>query len=293
MKFLVFGSLNIDLVYQQHHIVAPGETIVASNRTVHAGGKGANQAAALARSGAETFMAGNIGPDGQFLLDELKRCGADINLVKVHPDGVTGHAVIQLSEDGENAICVYSGTNHQITPEQITEVLSHFNSGDVLLIQNEVNNLAALITAAAEKGLKVAFNPAPFTPEVMSLPLDKVSLLIVNQVEAGQLTGADEHDTDALLAALSAKFPNTEVVLTLGSKGAAYLKNSKAVFAAAGKVKVVDTTGAGDTFIGFFLSQWSNGATPEAALAFGNRAAGIAVTRLGAMTSIPAVAELN
>lgn len=294
MKFLVYGSVNLDFVYELDHIVQPGETITVKRFSSHFGGKGANQAAALARAGMPVALAGKVGPDGRPELDKLAEFGADVSNVTVDPGSVTGQGIIQLASDGENAICVFPGANREITRSEMEAVLEKFAPGDLLLLQNEINDLAFLIEAAAGRKLEVAINPAPFTPELLALPLEKVSVLFVNQVEASQLTGLAEHaGSDALLDALTAKLPACEIVLTLGSRGAAWAHNGNRRTVPALKVKAVDTTGAGDTFIGYFLSGRARGFAPEACLALGCRAAALAVTRLGAMESIPAITELS
>ncbi len=293
MKFLVFGSLNIDMVYSLDHIVAPGETIAVNNFATHAGGKGANQAAALGRAGMPVFMAGKMGTDGEFLLKKLEQCGVDVSLVS-HDDGASGHAIIQVAADGENAICIYPGANRRITEAEVDAVLEHFSAGDVLLLQNEINQLDCIIRRAAARGMIVALNPAPFTNDITSLPLDKLTLLIVNEVEAEQMTGISAFGSaDTLLNAIMEKMPRCNVVLTLGSRGAVFMANDgHRVFAAAKKVRPVDTTGAGDTFIGYFMAKFASGAAPEKCLDYGCQAAALAVTRHGAMDSIPAAAEL-
>ncbi len=293
MNFLVYGSVNLDFVYELDHIVRPGETITVSRFTRHFGGKGANQTAALARAGMPVALAGKVGPDGECELAKLAEFGADVSNVVRDPEAATGQGIIQLAADGENAICVFPGANRRITREEIESVLAKFGPGDLLLLQNEINHLGFLIETAAARGIEVAFNPSPFTPELLDLPLDKVSVLIVNQVEASQVTGlAETAGSGALLDALAAKLPDCEIVLTLGSRGAAWARKTERCAVPALKVKPVDTTGAGDTFIGYFLAGRARKFTPEACLSLGCRASAVAVTRLGAMESIPAITEL-
>ena len=143
MKVLCFGSLNIDMVYAVPHFVRGGETLAAHGLARYTGGKGLNQAVALARAGASVRMAGAIGEDGRFLLDALSAAGADTALVEVRPDTPTGHAIIQNDAAGDNCILLYGGANRTITQQQICRTVAAFAPGDAILLQNEVNGLTA------------------------------------------------------------------------------------------------------------------------------------------------------
>ena len=191
MNILNFGSLNIDLVYQVEHIARPGETIASSSHQVFAGGKGANQSAALARAGARVFHAGQVGPDGQWLVDKLAGLGVDVQHIRVG-DVPTGHAIIQVDRQGQNSIVLFAGANAQIDRGAIDAALSHFDRGDILLLQNEINDVSYIIASASERGLTICLNPAPFGPEVRAYPLELVDVLIVNETEATGLAGASE-----------------------------------------------------------------------------------------------------
>ena len=215
MNILNFGSLNIDLVYQVEHIARPGETIASSSHQVFAGGKGANQSAALARAGARVFHAGQVGPDGQWLVDKLAGLGVDVQHIRVG-DVPTGHAIIQVDRRGQNSIVLFAGANAQIDRGAIDAALSLFDRGDILLLQNEINDIAYIITSASERDLTICLNPAPFVPEVCAYPLELVDLLIVNETEATGLAGA------STLAALAALCPHAQIALTLGAAGVQY-----------------------------------------------------------------------
>ena len=294
MKFLVLGSLNIDIVYQLPHIVAPGETITSYKRSIHPGGKGANQAAALARAGADTFMAGKIGADGIFLKNILDEFNVNTSMIKIDRENPSGHGLIQLAQNGENSIVLFPGTNRQIGDDEIDRVISNFTPGDIILLQNEINSLEQIITKAAERKMKIAFNPAPFTGDVMNLPIDKVSYMFVNRIEAAQLTQMTENTTpETLIRAAAEKMPNAEIILTLGSEGAIHCGNNVITHAEAFKVSPVDTTGAGDTFIGFFLCHRAQGEKPETAMQYAAAASAIAITQLGAMNSIPSAHDVE
>lgn len=285
MNILNFGSLNIDLVYQVEHIARPGETIASSAHQVFAGGKGANQSAALARAGASVFHAGQVGPDGSWVVDKLAGLGVDVQHIRVG-DAPTGHAIIQVDRQGQNSIVLFAGANAQVERAAIDAALAHFGCGDMLLLQNEINDVAYILTAAAEQGLTICLNPAPFGPEVGAYPLEQVDLLIVNEIEATGLVGA------STLAALTARCPRAQIALTLGAAGAQYRSPTEEFHLPAPPVEAIDTTGAGDTFIGYLLQGLLAGLTARDAMARAVQAAALCVTRPGAMDSIPAAAEL-
>ena len=286
MNILNFGSLNIDLVYQVEHIARPGETIASSSHQIFAGGKGANQSAALARAGARIFHAGQVGPEGQWLVDKLAGLGVDVQHIRVG-DVPTGHAIIQVDRQGQNSIVLFAGANAQIDKRAIDTALSHFDRGDILLLQNEINDIAYIITSAAERGLTTCLNPAPFGPEVRTYPLELVNLLIVNETEATGLAGTSE------LAALAELCPHAQIALTLGAAGAQYRSSTEEFHLSAPHVEAVDTTGAGDTFIGYFLQGLTADMTAREAMTRAVQAAALCVTRPGAMDSIPAADEVD
>ena len=169
MRVLNYGSLNIDYVYQQPHIVRPGETLASTAMQVHAGGKGANQSAALGLAGVSVCHAGCIGQDGLFLLETLSQAGVDTHLVNTDA-AHSGHAIIQVDASGENAIVLFGGGNQENTAAQIDAALAEFEAGDILLLQNEINNIPLIMQKAADKGLLIYFNPAPFTDAIKSFP---------------------------------------------------------------------------------------------------------------------------
>ena len=286
MSILNFGSLNIDLVYQVEHIARPGETIASSSHQVFAGGKGANQSAALARAGASVFHAGQVGPDGQWLVDKLAGLGVDVQHIRVG-DVPTGHAIIQVDRRGQNSIVLFDGANAQIARGAIDAALSHFDQGDILLLQNEINDIAYIITSAAEQRLMICLNPAPFGPEVCAYPLELVDLLIVNETEATGLAGA------STLAALAALCPHAQIALTLGAAGVQYRSPTEEFHLPAPQIEAGDTTGAGDTFIGYFLQGLTASMTARDAMTRAVQAAALCVTRPGAMDSIPAADEVD
>jgi ribokinase len=291
MKVLVFGSLNIDYVFTVDHIVIPGETISSSGLVKSAGGKGANQAAALAKAGMEVYMAGKIGQDGEFLLKLLELYGVDSRHV-VRYEGATGQAIIQVDKNGQNSIVLYPGGNDQITKEEIRAALSGFGPEDIIVLQNEIVNTGFAMNEAKKRGLKVCLNPSPFNEKIEKLPLDLTDIFFVNEIEAaalarcraGRKTGASLPEIADCLAAL---FPKSEVILTAGKDGAYYCSGSVRAKGSIVDLPVVDTTGAGDTFTGYYLAARAKTYSVSDALNLACKAASIAVSRMGAMEAIP------
>lgn len=296
MRVLCFGSLNIDYTYKVDHFVGKGETLSSESLQVFSGGKGLNQSIALAKAGADTYHAGAIGEDGRFLLKIMEDAGVHTEYVAELPDVRTGNAIIQNDREGDNCILLYGGANQAVTQEQVDEVLSHFQAGDFLVLQNEINELEYIVRKAHEKKMKIVLNPSPMNEKVTALPLDYVDYFMLNEVEAGQILGRavqDGYDGEALASALLARFPDAAVVLTLGGDGSVYMDREKTIRQPVYKVKAVDTTAAGDTFTGFFIGGIMNGLTVNEAMDQASRAAAIAVTRQGAAPSIPLLEEVK
>ena len=289
MKIINFGSINIDHVYGVDHFVRPGETLESESYRIFSGGKGANQSIALARGGAPVLHAGRVGPEGAWIKELLQESGVDVSLVRV-VDAPTGHAVIQVNREGENAIIIHGGANRLFREEEIERVLECAEAGDFLLLQNETNAVAELLEKSAGKGFTVVFNPAPMDDGVKNYPLEHVDIFIVNAIEGEALTG--ERGADAILDAMLARYPKSRTVLTLGSEGVVYAAGKERIRVPARKVKAVDTTGAGDTFIGYFLAELSRGSAAERCLERAVKASALCVTRKGAADSIPLLAEL-
>lgn len=290
MKLLVFGSLNIDHTYRLPHLVRPGETIASSHYRRSEGGKGFNQAAALALAGQEVFFAGAMGPDGLFLKEYLQSLQVRTDFLRTL-DAPTGHAIIQVDEAGQNAILLFGGANALITREMIDDVLTHFAPGDWLLMQNEISGGDHLIRAAHARGMHVVLNPSPMSPELLSWPLDQVEWLLLNEVEGGDITG--RHDPDAILDGLLRRFPDCRIVLTLGADGSVYADARQRIRQAAIPANAIDTTAAGDAFTGYLLRALLRGDAVGDALRLASHAAAIAVSRPGASRSIPRLAEVE
>ncbi len=296
MKVLCFGSLNIDYTYKVPHFVKKGETLASERLQVFGGGKGLNQSVALAKAGTEVYHAGSIGQDGMFLLDMLKDAGANTDFVKILDTVRTGNAIIQNDKSGDNCIILYGGANQAITCEQVDEVMSHFESGDYLVLQNEINELGYIVEKAHEKGMIIVLNPSPMNEKILALPLDVINYFILNEVEAAQILGKEdkgEESWEQIADDLLKKFPQATIVLTMGSEGSVFKNQKETVCQSIYKVQAVDTTAAGDTFSGYFIGGILGGLSAKEAMDQASKASAIAVTRKGAAPSIPLLAEVQ
>ena len=226
-KILNFGSLNMDFVYAVAHTVRGGETEASLGLQVFPGGKGLNQSIAAARAGLSVFHAGLVGEDGGLLLDTLKADGVDTRFVGTVP-GRSGHTIIQVDENAQNAILLFGGANRAVTPAYADEVLAHFSAGDIVLLQNEISAVPHILRRAAEAGLSVWFNPSPMDDGALACDLSLVSVFLLNEIEGEQLTGTAE--PGAILDRMAEKYPQAAVVLTLGAAGAWYAKGGARVF---------------------------------------------------------------
>ncbi|HMB01019.1 MAG TPA: ribokinase [Spirochaetota bacterium] len=291
MKVLNFGSLNIDKVYKLRRFPLPGETITSLDYNIFPGGKGLNQSIALQKTGVEVAHAGKVGADGQILLAALEENNINTGSITAAVQTDSGHAVIFLNEQKENMITLYQGANHQITLAEINRVFKKFTKNDVLVLQNEINNLPAIIKKAAARKMKIVFNPAPMLAAVKEYPLELVDLFILNETEAAALCNCQH--TEAMPAALADFLPGKIILLTLGTKGVYYIKDRKKIHQPAFKVKVCDTTAAGDTFCGFFTGLYFSGRKLDFCLQYAAAAAALAVSRPGAATSIPDLKEVK
>lgn len=289
-KILNFGSLNIDYVYQVDSFVTPGETKLSHGLTKYAGGKGNNQSIALAKAGAQVYHAGAVGEDGMFLVENLRKENVNTDYIAVK-NCPTGHAIIQVNAQGENCILLHGGANQEITEDYVNEVLSNFSEGDILLIQNEISNLDKIITLAGLKKMIIYFNPAPMSNKVLQYPLQYIDTFIVNQTEAKSITKS--HNIELTLADMAKLFPNSKVILTLGSHGVIYQDKAQIIKQPAYAVNAIDTTAAGDTFLGYFLASLQKQKPIDHSLAIACKAAAITVTRKGATSSIPYLSEIS
>jgi ribokinase len=288
------GSLNIDRVFRVDHIVRPGETIAARSVATFAGGKGANQSVALARAGAHVIHVGCVGADGRHLVERLESEGVDTRFVRTTA-GLTGQAIIQVDDRGENSIVLSPGANNQVAPADVDRALANATAGNWLVVQNETSAVEHAIRAAYARGMRIALNPAPLDDRAREYPLELVHLLCVNETESLGLIGQDSttfSSHEQRLAALRERTPG-HVLLTLGDQGA-WLDGPAGAWRqdAVSLGGVVDTTAAGDTFFGYFLAAFAAGVSPALCLERACRAAGLCVTRPGAMDSIPFAREI-
>ena len=290
MRIDSLGSLNIDYVYSVDSFVRAGQTLASDGMTVFPGGKGLNQSVALARAGATVIVGALLGEGGEFLADVLAESGADVRRIE-RVAATSGHAIIQVDKEGQNCILLYAGTNHLIDEGYVDRFLSDAEEGDVLLLQNEISALPYIFETAHSKGMRIAFNPSPYNENIKKLPLEYVSLWFCNEIEGAALFGSDDPDTIA--KAFLDKYPHSALVLTLGEEGSVYVDKTEHIRAPIYKTSVVDTTGAGDTFSGYFLACMASGESYARCLDTASRAASIAVSRKGAASSIPTRSEVH
>ena len=290
MKVLNFGSLNLDYVYQVGHFVQPGETLGALSQTVSPGGKGLNQSVALARAGAEVFHAGCLGRGGEMLGELLEQSGVDTRFL-CPVEEIQGNAVIQVDREGQNCILLFGGSNRCVTAEQIENTLSRFSKGDWLVLQNEISMLPEIVDAAFARGLEIVLNPSPWDEQLRAVDFGKIRWMLVNEVEAAQLSGSGS--VEKTWQMLHGKYPQMRLLVTLGSEGSIAFTEEETVWQDAFPVKATDTTGAGDTYTGYFVAGRVEGRGLRDCMRRATMAAAISVTRPGAALSIPRREEVE
>ena len=280
------GSINADHFYAVPHIPGPGETIAARALTTGLGGKGANQSVAAARAGSAVHHIGAVGADGGWARDRLAGYGVDVTHV-ARIGAPTGHAVITVAEDGENAIVILGGANAEQSGERIAAALSGAAPGDTLMLQNETTGQAQAARIARDLGMRVVYSAAPFSVDAARGMLPLATMVLVNALEAGQLTAA--------LGVPVEELPVPEIVITKGSEGAEWLstETKERIAVPAVPVDAVDTTGAGDTFAGYLAAGLDQGMGMAEAMARAAAAAALKVTRPGTADAIPAGGEVE
>ena len=289
-KLVNLGSLCIDNVYRVPTIAAADETVASRSHQVFAGGKGLNQSLAAARAGAEVSHVGCVGSDGVWLRDLLADAGVDVGGVRVGP-GPSSHAVIQVDDAGRNAIVIAGGANRTLNDGDLAAAVERVEAGDWLLLQNEINNLPDVLARARRAGCAVAFNVAPADERAAEYDLSAVKLLIVNAMEAVALAGVSE--PLAAARTLSERYPQAEIVLTLGAEGLAHMGPGGTASLPAFAVDAADETAAGDAFIGFLVASLLEGERLGEALRRASAAGALAVTKPGAAASIPSFADVR
>lgn len=292
-KIVVLGSLNMDLVVRAPRHPQPGETLIGGEFQTFPGGKGANQAVAAARLGAEVWMIGRVGRDafGDALLRTVQQDGVNTTFIRQDEQATTGVALITLDAAGQNTIVVAPGANMRVTPQDVIESESAFDRADLLLMQLECP-LEAVETAARiahQHGMQVVLNPAPARRLPATL-LAQTDYLLPNQPEL-RLLAEGETDVKRAAARLLANGVRN-LIVTLGEEGALLITPEIEEKLAAFSVEVVDTVAAGDAFAAAFCVALAEGKPLQEAVLWGNAAGAIAVTRPGAQPSMPTRAEL-
>ncbi|MBY5987161.1 ribokinase [Roseovarius atlanticus] len=281
------GSINIDYFYEVPHLPQPGETLAAKSFATGLGGKGANMSVAIAKAGGQVRHIGAVGPDGAWVKTRLADYGIDVAHIS-EVDTPTGHAVINVDRQGENAIVIFPGANRKQSPGSIDAALQDARQGDILMFQNETNGKKFAAAQAREKGLQVVYVPAPYDEIAVKDVLSYTQILVLNEIEFSQMMQATGRDVATLGAA--------SIVVTRGAKGALLLEESagwtERVFAAPA-VDPVDTTGAGDTFAGYLAAGLDAGLDAAVALRRAVSAAALQVTRRGTADAIPDLAEVQ
>jgi len=277
------GSINIDHIYRVPHFPTPGETLSSDSYSKGLGGKGANQSIAIARAGGPVLHIGAIGEDALWTRDILAEAGADVSGIAVL-ESATGHAIINVDKSGENCIVLFHGANALVSQGQISAALASAKTGDWLLLQNEVNNGPFAAKLARAKGLKVAYVAAPFDAKKVQEMLPFVDLLSVNEGEAGMVCAA--------LGVSEDEIPVEKLLITRGSDSITYRDGANRYAQAVFEVDPVDTTGAGDTFMGYFMAQLDAGYAPQEALRMAAAAAALKVTKKGTAEAIPLMEDV-
>ena len=290
MKFLNYGSLNIDKIYEVEHFVRAKETCASLSYYELPGGKGLNQSIALARLNIPVYHAGKIGKDGLFLKDLLEKQGVNTKYLQIS-DEVSGHAIIQVDQQGENCILLYGGANQTITSDEIKMVFKDFSKGNCLFLQNEVNRIDEMINLAKEKEMLVVLNPSPVNNIKEKISFEQIDYLILNEVEGQVLTNQEK--PEKILETLIQEYPHIKIILTLGSQGAIYQDCQQIIRQSAYPCSCLDTTGAGDTFTGFFFSVYFTSNDISYALKKAAQASSLAITRKGGASAIPTWQELE
>lgn len=294
-EILVIGSINTDLVLRTEHFPAPGETIQAGELSTYPGGKGANQAVAAARQGSRVGMIGRVGTDrqGDELIENLKENGVDVTLVK-HDEAPTGTAIVVVDAQGQNSIVVSPGANAKVVPEDV-EITALIDLEAVLFqLEIPLETVSRGCELARKHGAMVLLNPAPARPlpdEMMT----NIDCLLPNETELSLLSGKAVEDVDSATEAAKLLLDKglPAVVVTLGAKGSLVVTKEGAKHIPPFEVQVVDTTGAGDAFIGGFAAALVQGKTPEEAARYGNACGALATTRAGAQSSLPTREEVE
>ncbi|SIS52154.1 ribokinase [Paracoccus saliphilus] len=278
------GSINIDHVYRMEHLPLPGETLAANSYSVGLGGKGANQSIAAALAGGVTQHLGAMGEADDWVIHRLQAAGVDTDNIQRLSDNVTGHAIILLDSAAENSIIIHPGANRALETSALEKALRPIAREDTLLIQNETNCQIAAARIARATGARVIYSAAPFDLDALRDVMAHVSILAMNAGEAEQL-----------FAAVPGDLPVQGLLITRGAEGVEYrdLEGDRVYRHPAFPVDPIDTTGAGDTFAGYFAAALDRGDAIPDALRLASAAAALKVTRKGAGDAIPSLDEVR
>ena len=296
-KIIVIGSSNTDMVVRSKSLPRPGESVIGGDFMMAGGGKGANQAVAVARMGHKVVFSAALGNDifGDAALNSYQNFGIDTTHI-VRKDIPSGVALIMVDAKGQNCISVALGANNALTIEDVLPALESVESGDIVLLQLEIPmaTVEAAVEAAAAKGARVVLNPAPAAP-VSEQVLSNLYLITPNQTEAQTLTGVEVTDEASACEAAQILCARgvERVVITMGGSGAYLYENGKGVIVPARMVDAIDTTAAGDVYNGALCAALAEGKSLEQALAFATKASAISVTRAGAQPSVPSREEVD
>lgn len=290
MNVIIVGSINKDIVLRVQSIAKNGETISALSETTFIGGKGYNQAVAISKVHSDTFFYCNVNKNDLDLIDEINNQSFNSNHVQ-YVSSKTGTAYIQVDNTGENSIVISKNANNEIDLDVLKSFLQSFSKGDLLVLQNEINDIDEIIKIGKTYGLKIVLNPSPITNAITKSFIDNVDMIFVNQHEVSSITNTAT--IESAIRYINVNYPNKEFVITLGSKGAMYLYRNSSIFAEAHHVEVIDTTCAGDTFLGYFIGYYVNNHDIPTCLQYASKAASISIGRNGASQSIPDKNEVN
>lgn len=297
-SIVVVGSINTDLILRSEHLPVPGETVLGGDLQTAGGGKGANQAVSAARLGAEVALVGRVGRDayGDQHLQAFTNEGIDVEAISRCMDTPTGTAIILLDAEGQNSIVVSPAANAKVTATDVENARRYFKPGAILILQMEIQLETVVFAAQQAKtaGMQVILNPAPaqVLPEGL---LRNTDILILNETEMELISKQSLNDETSLLNTVSLLLNNgvQAVILTLGANGARYFSKQRQFFQPAFNVQAVDTTAAGDSFVGAFAAALSEGQEHTEAMRFAAAAGAVAATKLGAQPSLPTRLELN
>jgi len=296
---VVIGSLNMDLVVRAVRLPQAGETIIGEDLKLFPGGKGANQAVAATRSGGKVAMVGRVGNDvfGTNLVESVTQQGIDVQNISIDDKGVTGTATILIDKSGENRIIVSPGANQLVSRGDIDRAEKIISQAKFMLLQFEIplDTVWHAIEMAASYPIQVLLNPAPAF-EIPAAMLEKIDYLVPNEIETSLLTGVTrKRGNESVIEGARRLLAGgvSAVIVTLGSRGALLVKQDEVVDYPAKDIKVIDTTAAGDAFIGGLVASLCQGVSLADAIEFANCAGALAVTRLGAQSSLPTLREIE